>query len=164
MAEPHDFRQYGIDPSKDRNYENIAYVMALVYHLCEKRISRLLAPYEISPEQYNVLMALRFQEDGRGMTQTGIGRHLIVSPGSITRLVDKLSKRNLLTVVQNPRNRRENIVKITEEGIALTETIWPRYDAALRDLVGRVPPQKQEELAAVLADWFFKLQETKQDA
>ena len=161
MAKTHDFRKYGIIPEKGRPYENIAYVMALVYQTCEKRIARLLSKYKISPEQFNVLMVVRYQNDGGGMTQVDIGKHLIVSPGSITRLVDRLAKEKYLTVRQNARNRRENIVTMTEEGCNLIDFIWPHYDQTIKDMVSLIPENKHQELASLLADWFVKLQETQ---
>lgn len=158
MSETNNLREYGIFAEKDRPYENVAYVMALVYQICEKRIARVLAGYGISPEQFNVLTVLRFLQNGDGMSQVEIGKHLIVSAGSITRLVDKLSKEKLVTVRQNKNNRRENIVKITQSGCSLIDRAWPEYDGAVKSMVGLVPADKQKELADILAAWFLELQ------
>lgn len=154
-----DFRQYGILPEKGRDYENIAYVMALVYNTCEKKIAKLLSGYNISTAQLNVLLAVRTHGGDEGINQVEIGKRLIVSPGGITRLIDKLVKEKYLTVKQNKNNRRENLVKITQKGSDLIDMIWPGYDDLLKSITNIIPKSKQKEFAAILADWFEKLQE-----
>lgn len=155
-----DLRQYGILEEKERSYENIAYVTALIYNTCERKISRLLSEYGISTAQFNVLVMVKSQnlEDG-GLTQVDIGKRLIVSAGGITRLIDKLVSQNFLVVKQNKNNRRENLVTITTKGVELVEAIWPNYDALIKDLTDFIPQKKQQEFANILAEWFIKLQE-----
>lgn len=153
-----DFRQYGIIPERERDYENIAYVMALVYNMCEKKIAKLLAEYKISIAQYNVLLVTKSQAQSEGITQVEIGKRLIVSPGGITRLIDKLVKEKLLIVKQNKNNRRENLVNITSKGLKLIDAIWPSYDKLMREFTNMIPKAKQKEFASILANWFTKLQ------
>ena len=152
-----DLKKYGVLKEKNRNYENIAYVMALVYNVCEKRVSGLLAGYNMSLAQFNVLMVLGYQTDGEAITQAEIGQKLIVSPGSITRLVDKLKFEKLISVVQNKENRRQNLVKITAKGMDLLEKIWPLYDGMMKEMIDLIPASKQDGFSKMLCDWLEKL-------
>lgn len=156
-----DLRKYGIIPEKGRNYENIAYVMALIYNICEKKIANILAKYNLSTAQYNVLLAVRFQKEGKGLSQVEIGSHLIVTPSGITKIINKLFEQGLLDVSQNKENRRENLVNITKKGSDLIDDIWPIYDNAIKDMINFIPDEKQKELENILENWFKKLQEEK---
>ncbi|MDR2018940.1 MAG: MarR family transcriptional regulator [Syntrophobacterales bacterium] len=150
-------KKYGIDPLKKRDYENVAYVMALIYNMSTKRINKFFRAYGVTLQQFNVLMAVRFQNEGKGLNQKEIGSHLIVSPGSITRLTDNLMKEKMLVVSQNKNNRRENIVKITPKGRNFIETVWPGYDRMMREIVDLVPKANQAFLSKVLSDWLEAL-------
>ena len=154
-----DFRQYGILPEKGRDYENIAYVLALVYNTCEKKIAKLLSEFDLSTAQFNLLLVSRFQGGEEGISQVEISNRLIVTPGGITRIIDKLVKEKLLLVKQNKNNRRENIVKISPKGSELIDKVWPKYDGLIREITSLIPSAKQKHFASILADWFVKLQE-----
>ncbi|OPZ79439.1 MAG: HTH-type transcriptional regulator MhqR [Alphaproteobacteria bacterium ADurb.Bin438] len=155
-----DFRKYGIKQEKGRDYENIAYVMALVYNICEKRINKFLEEYGLSLSQFNVLMLLKSME-GEAVNQLEIGRRLIVTQGSITRLVFKLGQEKLIEVKQNKKNRRENLVKISKKGEDLLEEIFPKYDEIVKGMIDMIPSENHSVMSKILSDWFFKLQESE---
>ena len=112
-------------------------------------------------QQFNVLMAARHQDGGKGLTQKELGTHLIVSPGSIARLTERLATEGLLKVVQNKNNRRENIVTITENGCRLIDRLWPEYDVLVQGIVNLVPMVDQKKLSQIFADWFSALRKKK---
>ena len=152
-----DLMKYGINPLKKRDYENIAYVMALIFNVSKKRINQFFREYGITLQQFNVLMVVRFQNEGNGLTQKEIGDHLIVSPGSITRLTGSLAKEKMLMISQNKESRRENIVKITPKGSDFIETVWTGYDKLMREIVGLVPSKHHKFLSEVLSNWLDAL-------
>ena len=154
-----DFSKYGIFPEKGRNYENIAYVLALIYNICEKRVDKLLSSYNLTLAKYNLLLVVRFQAKEEGITQVEIGRRLIVTAGNITKLITALAKENLIEAKQNKNNRRENLVKITKKGFDLIEEVWPVYNSLIKEITDLIPEKDQNKLANILADWFLKLQE-----
>lgn len=152
-----DFRAYGINPEKGRKYENIVYVMALVYDAYVDRVSKYLAQYRLSPSKFNLLMIVRYQGGADGITQAAISERLIVSAGNVTGLVERLSKEGLITRKQNPENRRENRIKVTPKAEKLLDELWPGYDKLVKDLTNLVPKKDQPQLAKILEGWFEKL-------
>ncbi len=153
-----DFERYGILPQKGRKYENIIYVMALIYGLINKEVEEYFRKFNLTSYKFNILMVVGFQNEGKGISQVEIGRHLITTPGNITKLVEALCKEELVTRVQNPASRRENIIKITPKGRKLIDKLWPEYDALLKSRTDILPKDKQEELAEILKNWFLGLQ------
>jgi DNA-binding MarR family transcriptional regulator len=75
----------------------------------------LLKPYNLSPTQYNILRILRGAGDG-GMHCKGIGGHLITRDPDITRLLDRLEARHLITRQRDTKDRRVVSTRITTEG------------------------------------------------
>ena len=154
-----DLRPYGIDPSKGRSYENIPYVLALVYNTLQARVEKYLAPQNLCAVQFNLLMLAAYQNNGQGLSQVDLSKRLIASASNITKLVEKSVQAGWLSRKTNPKNRRANIICITEEGQKLIDRIWPGYDALLRSLTASLPHQEQTLAAQILNKWFFNLQQ-----
>ena len=152
-------RPYGINPEKGRVYENITYVLALVYNLLQTRVEKFLLPHGLSAVQFNLLMLAAYQNNGQGLSQVDLSKRLIASASNITKLVEKSVRAGWLTRKTNPQNRRANIICITEQGQKLIDSIWPGYDALLRSLTACIPAQEQAAMAQILDKWFFNLQQ-----
>jgi len=71
---------------------------------------------EITTEQWSVLACL-WQKDK--VTQQTLCFHTAKDKPSMTRLIDKLEKRNLVTRVSDHNDRRINLIHLTEAGVAL---------------------------------------------
>ena len=156
-----DLRSYGINPEKGRNYENITYVLALVYNLLQARVEKFLIPYQLTVVQFNLLMLVAYQNDGRGISQVQAVSHLLASASNITKLVEKSVRAGLLTRNPNPSSRRENIICITPKGQRLIDKIWPGYDELMRSLTGKISVQDRPRLEQILNNWFTSLQQEK---
>lgn len=83
---------------------------------------RFFKPFGITSQQYNVLRILRGQSPNPasvGMVQ----ERMLDRSSNITRLVDKLIEKKLVTRCENPDNRRMQELRITESGLAFIEKI-----------------------------------------
>jgi len=156
-----DLSSYGINPAKKRAYENVTYVLALVCGILTKEVETYLSAYSITPVQFNVLMLCAYQNDGRGVTQVFLSKHLIASASNVTKVVDKLVQAGLLSRTVNPIARRENIICTTAKGQRLIDKIWPGYDALLSRLTSKLPSAKQKIMGSLLKEWFENLQQEK---
>ena len=86
----------------------------------------------ISPSGYNLLRILRGSTDS-GRTCTEISERMINRDPDVTRLVDRLAKRNLVRRSKDTEDRRIVRVFITEPGLQLLETLdsaADKYSAA----------------------------------
>jgi len=73
---------------------------------------------EITTEQWSVLACL-WQKDK--VTQQALCSLTAKDKPSMTRLIDKLEKRNLVTRVSDHNDRRINLIHLTDTGIALQQ-------------------------------------------
>jgi DNA-binding MarR family transcriptional regulator len=70
-----------------------------------QRITAVLKPFKLSPSQYNVLRILR-GAGPEGLACREIGERMITSDPEITRLLDRLEARGLLTRTRDQKDRR----------------------------------------------------------
>ncbi len=152
---------YGINPEKGRAYENITYVLALVYNLLQAHVDRYFIPYGLSAVQFNLLTLAAYQNAGEGLSQVELSKRLIASASNITKLVEKSVQAKLLTRQTNPQNRRENIICITKKGQALISKVWQGYDQLVKSLTEKIPVKDRPQIERILKDWFVSLQEEK---
>ena len=73
---------------------------------------------DLSFNEYDVLLNLS-REDGRRVRIKDLNRHLLLTQPSVSRLIDRLASRDIITKVVDPSDGRGVIVQMTELGFAL---------------------------------------------
>jgi DNA-binding MarR family transcriptional regulator len=96
--------------------------------LLSRRPVWLLRGHDLSPNQYNVLRILRGEPEG--LLCGEVGRRMITRDPDITRLLDRLEKRGLISRCRESEDRRRVQARITPEGLALLRCL----DEPMRDL------------------------------
>lgn len=99
---------------------NIVYCYGIVV----EKFNEILKPFDLSPEQFNVLRILRGQ-NGKSTNMCDIQERMIAKTSNTTRLVDKLLIKNLLTREVCPNNRRKMEINITQKGLDLLKELDP---------------------------------------
>jgi DNA-binding MarR family transcriptional regulator len=89
--------------------------------------TRKLKKWGLSHQQYNVLRILRGQHPKAASVGTVLSRMLEPS-SNITRLVDKLEVKKMVSRCENKDNRRMQDLKITKDGLKLLEEIGSELD------------------------------------
>jgi MarR family transcriptional regulator, organic hydroperoxide resistance regulator len=90
---------------------------------------QLLKANALTGAQYNVLRILR-GAGPEGLPCNAISERLISRDPDMTRLLDRMEKRNLITRERQKEDRRVVKARITEEGLKLLK----KLDAPVRDL------------------------------
>ncbi|PZX50709.1 DNA-binding MarR family transcriptional regulator [Algoriphagus ratkowskyi] len=78
----------------------------------------ILKPFDLSPEQYNVLRILRGQ-NGVPTTVSSIQDRMLNKMSNASRLVDKLKAKELVERRECPTDRRQVDILITEKGLQI---------------------------------------------
>jgi DNA-binding MarR family transcriptional regulator len=116
--------------------------------LLSRQLSEVLKAEELSSNQYNVLRILRGSPEG--MPCGEIGQRMITRDPDITRLLDRLEKRNLISRSRDTRDRRTVMARITPEGMDLLE----RTDEPVRQThtkqLGHLGPERLQALNELL--------------
>ena len=87
-------------------------------HWLDSDSSRILKPFGLSPQQYNVLRILKGQK-GKAISVNNIMSRMIDKMSNASRLVEKLRQKELIERVTCEHDRRQVDVKITKKGIEL---------------------------------------------
>jgi DNA-binding MarR family transcriptional regulator len=109
----------------------------------------LFTQYELTPQQYNALRLLR-RDHPAPVRTFDLAARLVSRAPDITRLLDKLESRGLVTRDRPAENRRVVRVGITAAGIAMLDDLrGPVRDCHARQL-GHLPRKDLEALVALL--------------
>lgn len=102
---------------------------------------------DVTMPQMKVLMLLR----ENGALRVGIlARHLAVSTPTITGIVDRLVRHDLVRREDDPSDRRVVLNVLTPKGEQLMERLRHRSDEELLRIVGGLNAQEQADLARAL--------------
>jgi DNA-binding MarR family transcriptional regulator len=97
---------------------------------------KLLKPYDISFQQFNILSILRGQYPNTASIQL-IKERMIDQNSDVSRLVDRLLKKKLLNRTTCPKDRRQVDVVITQSGLDILKKIdaqTSRFDSLVSGL------------------------------
>jgi DNA-binding MarR family transcriptional regulator len=94
-----------------------------------QQAEQLIKTAGLTGTQYNVLRILRGAEP-EGLPCRGIGERMISRDPDMTRLLDRMEKRNLITRQRQKEDRRVIMTRVTPEGLKLLK----RLDQPVHDL------------------------------
>jgi len=117
--------------------------------LLSRGLVQILKAEDISATQYNVLRILRGSPDGLPCGE--IASHMITRDPDVTRLLDRMEKRGLISRVRDTEDRRTVIGKITAEGLKLLARLDEPIQEAHRKRLGHLGKNRLLALTELLA-------------
>ncbi|EGB17925.1 MarR family winged helix-turn-helix transcriptional regulator [[Clostridium] symbiosum] len=106
--------------------ECINFLLTTAQHTVFQYLSQRLAPYDITPSQYGILNCL-WINDGTCLPRQ-IAELLCLETSTVSGILDRMQKKDLIDRVINPENRREILVMITPKGEALKAPVLKIID------------------------------------
>jgi DNA-binding MarR family transcriptional regulator len=111
--------------------------------------AQILKNEDLSPTQYNVLRILRGSPDGLPCGE--IANRMITRDPDITRLLDRLEKRGLISRWRESKDRRVVLGRITPNGLKLLTRLDQPVEEAHRKQLGHLGKDRLRALAELLA-------------
>jgi DNA-binding MarR family transcriptional regulator len=133
----------GSSPEEVTHLEMMRTTEALSY-----RFAQVLKAEDLSSTQYNVLRILRGAAEGLPCGE--IGNRMVTRDSDITRLLDRLEKRALISRCRETKNRRTVWTRITQEGLELLARLDEPIQTAHRKLLGHLGSERLNLLADLL--------------
>jgi DNA-binding MarR family transcriptional regulator len=118
--------------------------------LLARRLELVLKSADISPTQYNVLRILRGAPDGLPCGE--IGNRMISRDPDITRLLDRLDKRGLISRTREKKDRRMILTRITALGLKLLEGLDEPVTDIHKQQLGHLGRERLKALVELLAN------------
>jgi DNA-binding MarR family transcriptional regulator len=109
----------------------------------EVMLATTLREHDLDASQFTVMTMLSFQEPPVGMNLARLNQALDMSSGGITKAVSRLASRGLVERVADPADRRSTIIRLTEDGRTLQQTVFTALDAEWSDVFAGVPVERR---------------------
>lgn len=117
--------------------------------LLSRGLAHLLKAEDLSPTQYNALRILRGAPAGLPCGE--IASRMITRDPDVTRLLDRLEKRSLISRSRDAKDRRAVVTRITPEGLKLLARLDGPIQNGHRKQLGHLGRERLAELADLLA-------------
>jgi len=129
--------------------EEVAFLeLCRTQDLLSRRLSVLLKAEDLSATQYNVLRILRGTPEGLPCGE--IGSRMITRDPDITRLLDRLEKRNLIERWRDEDDRRVVVARIRPAGLELLARMDEPVRQGHRSQLGHLGRERLRELTELL--------------
>jgi DNA-binding MarR family transcriptional regulator len=109
----------------------------------------LFREFDLSPQQYNALRLLRSVHPNN-LPTLAISRRLVSHAPDITRLLDKLEQRGLISRERPPENRRSVLATIAPAGLELLNDLDERVRESHLKQLGHLPEADLHKLVDLL--------------
>ncbi len=135
-------------PFRSRGQE-VVVALIRTADLVRRVVGRVLEPYDITVQQYNVLRILRGAGE-QGLPTLEIGERMVEHAPGVTRLLDRLEVKGLVRRQRCPEDRRQVLCWLTTAGTELVERLDEPVDSADAEAVAMLGPEEQERLLRLL--------------
>lgn len=115
-------------------------------------LSDVLRGADLSSSQYNILRILRGAAGEGGLPCGAISERMVRRDPDVTRLLDRLEKRGLITRARDEADRRVVRAMITPEGLSLLDSLDAPVNAALKRSLAHVPAQRLRDVIEALEE------------
>jgi DNA-binding MarR family transcriptional regulator len=137
-------------PRRSACPEEVAFLDLLrTTDMLSRPLVQVLKTEDVSATQYNVLRILRGAPDG--LTCGEVANRMITRDPDITRLLDRLEKRSLISRCREAKDRRMVLTRITPEGLALLARLDQPVQEAHRKQLGHLGRQRLGALSELLS-------------
>jgi len=116
--------------------------------MLSRGLVRILKTEDLSATQYNVLRILRGTREGLPCGE--IASRMITRDPDITRLLDRLERRELISRCRETRDRRMVMARITPEGLKLLGRLEEPVQEAHREQLGHLGRERLQALSELL--------------
>jgi DNA-binding MarR family transcriptional regulator len=117
--------------------------------LLSRGLARILKTEDLSSTQYNVLRILRGAPEGLPCGE--IANRMITRDPDVTRLLDRLEKRGLISRNREEKDRRTVLARITPAGLKLLAGLDEPIQTAHRQQLGHLGRERLRELTELMA-------------
>jgi len=135
-------------PFRSRSQEAVLGILRTA-DVVRRFLARVLEPYDVTPQQYNVLRILR-GAGADGLPTLAIGERMLEDSPGVTRLIDRLIAKGLVSRERSREDRRQVLCRITTSGRALLAQIDGLVDEQDAAALGMLAPDEQKQLIRML--------------
>jgi len=118
-------------------------------HWITDQVSVELKEFDISEPQYNVLRVLKVR-GGDPITVQKIQNKMVQRTSNVTRIIDKLLEKGLVSRTECPSNRRKMDIAITKQGEELLVELNKKVIAFHQSMAKNLAAEEAQELTRLI--------------
>jgi DNA-binding MarR family transcriptional regulator len=126
--------------------------------LLQLEVERSLAMFDLTVNEFNALNALRRAGRPHKLSPTDVGVSLLFSSGGLTKLLERLESRGLISREPNPDDGRGVIVALTTAGKELQEEAMAAHQENEEQLLSPLTRTQRERFNTILRDLLVTLE------
>jgi DNA-binding MarR family transcriptional regulator len=127
----------------DSHRPRLAPVLRRAWYGLNQTFRRRIAEHGITPDQFTILRWL--SENQAGMTQRSLADAMASDPNTITAILSRMLKANLIKRHSDPNDARCNRIRLTSKGKKLHATLQPLANELQEELLSHIPEKGREE-------------------
>jgi DNA-binding MarR family transcriptional regulator len=124
--------------------------LARLRTLLDAGLQHVFDRYDLSPADFVVVVSLRRAGAPYRVAQVGLAGRLGLTPGTVSVRVDRLAARGIVVRESDDADRRVQLVRLTEAGLALFDEIAPVHLANEDRLLSALAPAERADLTDLL--------------
>jgi DNA-binding MarR family transcriptional regulator len=129
--------------------EDVYLSMLRTVERLSRGVAETLAGADLTPTQYNALRILRGAGDA-GASCTEVGERMVTKDSDVTRLLDRLEARGLISRGREAADRRRVVTRITDEGLRVLEGLDGPVAETHRSQLGHLGEKQLATLGRLL--------------
>lgn len=137
-------------PDLDRPKFYFAKRVARLEQLQEAALSRCLAPWNLVIADQNVLSVLWAAGAPYELRPTDLRNRLVVTSAGIANIVKRLEQMKLVERIPDPVDKRSSWVRLTSDGIEVTEETMRAWNSVQEKMFADVDPQLAQQVSDML--------------
>ncbi|MDE1184625.1 MarR family winged helix-turn-helix transcriptional regulator [Paraburkholderia sp.] len=128
--------------------ESVGYLIARVKSTMSNMVTqRTMAELGITSQQGSILFMVA---SGKCLLAAELAREYGIDASAVTRLIDRLEKRGLLTRVRSSEDRRVVRLALTDEGLSIARRMPAIFNSVIDNLLGGFTPEEVGFLKSML--------------
>jgi len=146
------------DNDFDAYVGEVEYLLRKVALIVKKWGRDILTTFDITPPQFNALLVLANNDS---LTMGELCRRLYLASSTVTDLIDRMEKNELVARERDADDRRVIRLKVQEKGHELIEELMARRIGYLKHVLKQVDPEQRAHLRDSLHSLFTIMTEGK---
>ena len=137
-------------PDLDRPKLYFAIRVARLDEILEEALSRCLAPWNLVIADFNVLSVLRTAGAPYELRPTDLRNYLVRTSAGIANILKRLEQMKLVERIPDPADKRSSWVRLTGDGIEVTEETIRAWNTVQEKMFADVDPQLAQQASDIL--------------
>lgn len=127
--------------------ESFGFLLSRASGVLKNRFHIVLRGYEITPDQTAVILCL---SEKQGISPSILSEVIAKDKPNTVRIIDKLRQKGLITIKENPEDRRSYLVYLAKKGAVLQEHVIPIADKLIEQALRNFDSEEVEQFKIFL--------------